>query len=63
MEDARLLIAAIKDYRSGAYRQFPYAVIAAAVFALLYVFNPFDLMPDYRSGAYRQYAASDRPTR
>jgi uncharacterized membrane protein YkvA (DUF1232 family) len=46
MEDARLLIAAIKDYRSGAYRQFPYAVIAAAVFALLYVFNPFDLMPD-----------------
>lgn len=45
-EDARLLIAAIKDYRSGAYRKMPYAVIAAAVFALLYVFNPFDLMPD-----------------
>jgi uncharacterized membrane protein YkvA (DUF1232 family) len=46
MEDARLLIAAVRDYRSGAYRKFPYAIIAAAVFALLYVFNPFDLMPD-----------------
>ena len=46
MEDARLLISAIRDYRSGAYRNIPYAVIAAAVFALLYVFNPFDLMPD-----------------
>jgi uncharacterized membrane protein YkvA (DUF1232 family) len=46
VDDARLLIAAVKDYRSGAYRQIPYAIIAAAVFALLYVFNPFDLMPD-----------------
>jgi len=46
MEDARLLIAVVKDYRSGAYRQIPFAIIAAAVFALLYVFNPLDLMPD-----------------
>jgi uncharacterized membrane protein YkvA (DUF1232 family) len=28
------------------YRQIPYTIIAAAVFALLYVFNPFDLIPD-----------------
>ena len=46
MDDVRLLVSAVKDYPSGAYRQIPYAVIAAAVFALLYVFNPFDLMPD-----------------
>lgn len=46
VDDARLLVAVVKDYRSGAYRQIPYAMIAAAVFALLYVFNPFDLMPD-----------------
>jgi hypothetical protein len=38
IEDARLLIAVVKDYRSGVYRQIPYAIIAVAVFALLYVF-------------------------
>lgn len=46
MEDARLLLAVVKDYRSGEYRQIPYATIAAIVFTLIYVFNPFDLMPD-----------------
>ena len=46
IEDAKLLIALIKDYRASRYRQVPYGIIAAAVFALLYVFNPFDLVPD-----------------
>ncbi|HET9908096.1 MAG TPA: YkvA family protein [Anaerolineales bacterium] len=46
IEDAKLLLAFIKDYRSSKYRQVPYGIIAAAVFALLYVFNPFDLVPD-----------------
>jgi uncharacterized membrane protein YkvA (DUF1232 family) len=46
IEDARLLIALVKDYRASRYRQVPYGIIAAAVFALLYVFNPFDLVPD-----------------
>ena len=46
VEDARLLIALIKDYRGNRYRQVPYGIIAAAVFGLLYVFNPFDLVPD-----------------
>lgn len=46
IEDAKLLIALIKDYRASKYRQVPYGIIAAAVFALLYVFNPFDLVPD-----------------
>lgn len=46
MEDARLLLSVVKDYRSGAYRQIPYATIAAIVFTLIYVFNPFDLVPD-----------------
>ena len=46
IEDARLLLAVVKDYRSGAYRQIPYATIAAIVFTLIYVFNPFDLVPD-----------------
>jgi uncharacterized membrane protein YkvA (DUF1232 family) len=44
--DARLLTALVKDWRTGKYRQALYGTIAAVVFALLYVFNPFDLVPD-----------------
>jgi uncharacterized membrane protein YkvA (DUF1232 family) len=46
IEDYRVLKALVKDYRGGSYRQALYGTIAAAVFALLYVFNPFDLVPD-----------------
>jgi uncharacterized membrane protein YkvA (DUF1232 family) len=46
IEDGRLLIAIVKDYWSRAYRQVPYGVIASIVFTLIYVLNPFDLMPD-----------------
>lgn len=46
IEDGRLLIALVKDYRAKRYSQVPYGIIAAAAFALLYVFNPFDLVPD-----------------
>lgn len=44
--DARLLSALIKDWRAGKYRQALYGTIAAVAFALLYVFNPFDIIPD-----------------
>jgi len=46
VEDAKLLIAMVKDYRAGGYRQAPYGIIAAIVFTIIYVFNPFDLVPD-----------------
>jgi uncharacterized membrane protein YkvA (DUF1232 family) len=46
VEDGKLLIAIVKDYWSGAYRQVPYGVIASSVFTLIYVLNPFDMMPD-----------------
>ena len=46
IEDYRVLKELIRDYRGGRYRQALYGSIAAAVFALLYVFNPFDLLPD-----------------
>jgi uncharacterized membrane protein YkvA (DUF1232 family) len=46
IEDARLLIAVVKDYWSGAYRKLPYGTVAAIVFTLIYVFNPLDLIPD-----------------
>ena len=46
IEDGRLLIAIVKDYWSGAYRKVPYGVIASIAFTLIYVLNPFDIMPD-----------------
>ena len=46
VEDGKLLIAIVKDYWSGRYRQVPYGAIASSAFTLLYVLNPFDLMPD-----------------
>ena len=46
IEDAKLLIAIVKDYWAGKYRQIPYGAIASIVFSLIYVLNPFDLMPD-----------------
>jgi uncharacterized membrane protein YkvA (DUF1232 family) len=46
VEDGKLLISIVKDYWAGAYRQIPYSAIASIVFALIYVLNPFDMMPD-----------------
>jgi uncharacterized membrane protein YkvA (DUF1232 family) len=46
LEDGRLLLAAVKDYWSGAYRTWPWGTMAAVVFTLIYVFEPFDLIPD-----------------
>lgn len=46
IEDARLLIAVIKDYWTGKYRQMPWGAVAAIAFTLIYVFNPLDLVPD-----------------
>ena len=46
MEDGQLLIAIVKDYWSGAYRKIPYGATASIIFTLIYVLNPFDLMPD-----------------
>ena len=46
IEDCQLLISIVKDYWTGTYRQIPYYSIAAVVFTLAYVLNPFDLIPD-----------------
>jgi len=45
--DARVLSALIRDWRAGKYRQALYGTIAAVAFTLLYVFNPFDIVPDF----------------
>ena len=45
-EDVALLFSMVRDYWNGLYREFPWWVVASVVFALLYVLNPFDLIPD-----------------
>jgi uncharacterized membrane protein YkvA (DUF1232 family) len=45
-EDVKLFFMMLKDYWYGKYRDVPWWVIAAIVFTLLYVLNPFDLIPD-----------------
>lgn len=45
--DVGLMIAMLRDYLSGRYRDVPYWAITAIAFTLLYVLNPFDLIPDY----------------
>lgn len=47
VDDGRLLIGMVRDYWSRRYRQVPVGTIGAAVFTLLYVFNPLDLVPDF----------------
>jgi uncharacterized membrane protein YkvA (DUF1232 family) len=44
--DGKLLISLVKDYWAKAYRQIPYGILSSAVFTLIYVFNPFDIIPD-----------------
>ena len=44
--DGKLLVSLVRDYWSKAYREIPYGLIGSAVFTLIYVLNPFDLVPD-----------------
>ena len=46
LEDGRLLLELVRDARQGRYRAVPTWALSAAGFALLYVLNPFDLVPD-----------------
>jgi uncharacterized membrane protein YkvA (DUF1232 family) len=48
--EATQLFSMVKDYASGSYRDLPRSTVLASVFALLYVLNPFDLMPDFIPG-------------
>lgn len=44
--DVQILFSLVQDYIQGKYRVVPWWSIAAVVAALLYVVNPFDLVPD-----------------
>jgi uncharacterized membrane protein YkvA (DUF1232 family) len=45
-EQAGQFYAMLRDALSGRYPNAPWATVAALAFALLYVVNPFDLVPD-----------------
>ena len=47
IKEIEVLINMIKDYAKGNYREIPWRFIAAIIFALLYILNPFDLIPDF----------------
>jgi len=46
LDDGQLLLDLVRDVRRGAYQRVPLWTLSAAVFALLYVLNPLDLIPD-----------------
>ena len=45
-EQAKIMLAMVKDYWNGSYREVPYWAISAVALALLYVLNPVDVIPD-----------------
>ena len=50
LEQAKLMLAMVKDYWRGSYREIPHWAIGATALALLYVLNPADLFPDFIPG-------------
>lgn len=48
--DVAVLFDMVKDYADGSYRAAPKRTVFAAAVALLYVLNPFDLIPDFIPG-------------
>jgi uncharacterized membrane protein YkvA (DUF1232 family) len=46
LEDGRLLMGLVRDAWRGRYQAVPWWTLSGAVFTLLYVLNPLDLVPD-----------------
>ncbi|MBF0376393.1 MAG: DUF1232 domain-containing protein [Desulfamplus sp.] len=45
-EDMDSLVSMLKDYRMGYYRKVPWRSITLVIIAILYIVNPWDIMPD-----------------
>lgn len=50
IDEVRTFLSLMGDYIKGNYREIPYKSIAAVSFALLYVLDPFDIIPDFIPG-------------
>lgn len=49
-ELGKIMFAMLKDVKKGNYPNVPWFTIASIVVALLYIFNPLDLVPDFIQG-------------
>lgn len=49
-ELGKIMFAMLKDVKKGNYTNVPWFTIASIVVALVYVLNPFDLVPDFIPG-------------
>jgi uncharacterized membrane protein YkvA (DUF1232 family) len=47
LEYVKLFFLLLSDFLSGRYKEVPWFTIAAVVGALIYVLNPFDVIPDF----------------
>jgi uncharacterized membrane protein YkvA (DUF1232 family) len=47
IDDAKLLIAIVKDYWNKKYTEIPWWALSSIAATLLYVFTPIDLIPDF----------------
>jgi len=47
LEEVKLFFELLADFLSGRYREVPWYTVAAVAAALLYVLNPFDVIPDF----------------
>lgn len=46
LNDGTTFLSMVRDYANGSYRNIPFGSVVAIATALLYVLNPFDLVPD-----------------
>lgn len=49
-ELGKILVGMLSDYKRGFYRNVPWFTIGAITFSLLYILNPFDIVPDFIPG-------------
>lgn len=49
-ELGKIMVGMLKDFKNGIYPQVPWFTIATMVLVLIYLLNPFDLIPDFIPG-------------